>query len=48
MATRPSGSCECWQQAKLEREVEQTETGVSATIRVWNPHSKRHEDVKAE
>ena len=48
MVTRPSDSCECWQQAKLEREVEQTETGVSATIRVWNPRSKRHEDVKAE
>ena len=45
---RPSECCDTWHQATLEREVEQTETGISATIRVWNPRSKRHEDVKAE
>lgn len=45
---RPSEYCDKWHQTTLEREVEQTETGVSATIRVWNPRSKRHEDVKAE
>lgn len=48
MLVRPSESCDCWHQAKLEREVKQTEEGVSATIRVWNPRSRRHEDVKAE
>ena len=46
--TRPSDSCECWNKAKLERDIEQLEEEVSATTRVWNPHSKRHEDVKAE
>lgn len=44
---RPSDSCEYWNTAKLERDIKQAEE-VSATIRVWNPHSKRHEDVKAE
>ena len=48
MATRPSDSCECWQQAKLEQDIEPHEEEVSATIRGWNPRSKRHEDVKAE
>lgn len=48
MATRPSDSCECWQQAKLEQGIEPHEEEVSATIRGWNPRSKRHEDVKAE
>ena len=43
---RPSGTCEQWNQKQLEQIVEQTETGVSSTIRVWNPRSKRHEDVK--
>ena len=48
MLVRPSESCDSWHQTKFEREVEQTEEGVSATIRVWNPRSRRHEDVKAE
>ena len=43
---RPSDSCECWHQAKRGREVEPPEE-VTKTIRVWNPRSRRHEDVKA-
>ena len=48
MVTRPSKTCEYWNQAKHEREVEDVEEDISTTIRVWNPRSKRHEDVKAE
>ena len=44
---RPSDSCEYWNQTKLEREVEPPKEEVTKTIRVWNPHSRRHEDVKA-
>ena len=44
--TRPSDSCESWY--KVENESEQKESGGSKRTRVWNPRSKRHEDVIAE
>lgn len=44
---RPSDSCECWQQTTLEIEAEPPKEEVTKTIRVWNPRSRRHEDVKA-
>ena len=44
---RPSDSCEYWNQSKLEREVELPKEEVTKTIKVWNPRSRRHEDVKA-
>lgn len=44
--TRPSDSCESWY--NVEKESEQKESGGSKIIRVWNPRSKRHEDVIAE
>ena len=43
---RPSDLCEYWHKTTPEREVEPTKEEVSKTIRVWNPRSKRHEDVK--
>lgn len=42
---RPSDSCECWHKTISEREVEPPEE-FAKTIRIWNPRSKRHEDVK--
>ena len=47
MCVRPSDSYECWHQTNLEREIEPPKEEVGKTIRVWNPRSKRHEDVKA-
>lgn len=43
---RPSDLCEYWHKTKLEREVKPPKEEVDKTIRVWNPRSKRHEDVK--
>ena len=43
---RPSDSCESWY--KVEKESEQKESRGSTRTRVWNPRSKRHEDVIAE
>ena len=48
MRPRPSDSCEYWHQTKLEREVEPPKEEVGKTIRIWNPRSKRHEDVKVK
>ena len=45
---RPSDSCEYWHKTKPKREVEPPKEEVSKTIRVWNPRSKRHEDVKVQ
>ena len=45
--SRPSDTCECWYQTKLEMEAEPPKEEVTKTIRVWNPRSRRHEDVKA-
>ena len=44
---RPSDSCKYWNQTTLEIEVEPAKEEVGKTIRVWNPRSRRHEDVKA-
>ena len=46
MLTRPSNSCGCWY--NVEKESEQKESGGSTRTRVWNPRSKRHEDVITE
>ena len=42
---RPSDVCENWHQTLPEREVEPPKESTK-TIRVWNPRSRRHEDVK--
>ena len=47
MRVKPSESCKCWKQVKQEMKSECTKTVSSVTTRVWNPRSKRHEDVKA-
>ena len=47
MHQRPSDSCEYWHQTLTERDVEPPKEEVAKTIRVWNPRSRRHEDVKA-
>ena len=46
MHPRPSDLCEYWHKTNPEREVEPTKEEVGKTIRIWNPRSKRHEDVK--
>ena len=47
MHPRPSDSCEYWHKTKLERDDESPEE-FGKTIRIWNPRSKRHEDVKVQ
>ena len=45
MRPRPSDSCEYWHKTPPERDAEPPEE-FAKTIRIWNPRSKRHEDVK--
>ena len=45
MHQRPSDTCEHWYQTTSEIEAEPPKE-VTKTIRVWNPRSRRHEDVK--
>ena len=47
MHPRPSDSCEYWHKTKPERYDESPEE-FGKTIRIWNPRSKRHEDVKVQ
>lgn len=42
---RPSDTCEFW--ANKIPELKENEEPEKTTVRVWNPRSKRHEDVKA-